>query len=286
MVAQHSHRVTFYQLPVIVFVCCVAIGWPWALAAAAQPARLTDPFTYQAAAYMLMMDGRALWSRQATRPLLPASLTKVMTALLVLERAKSEEVIRISSAAAAETGTGLGLRAGETMRVADLLAATLLLSANDACHALAEHVGGTEARFVALMNERARSLGLGRTHFTNPCGHDQKGHRSTAENLAVLAQAALRHPAFAALVATVRTTVTTAQGRSFELENKNELVGRYPGAVGVKTGFTSGAGKCLIALAERQGRQVLLVLLNAPDRWWTAVAMLDYAFSKAVMGDK
>jgi D-alanyl-D-alanine carboxypeptidase (penicillin-binding protein 5/6) len=258
----------------------------WLASAVPATAEMADPFTYQAAAYMLMVDGRALWFRQATRPLLPASLTKVMTALLVLERAKPEEAVQVTPAAAAETGTRLGLRAGETMRVADLLAATLLLSANDSCHALAEHVGGTEARFVALMNERARSLGLRRTHFTNPCGHDQKGHRSTAENLAVLAQAALHHPAFAALVATVRTTVTTAQGRSFELENKNELVGRYPGAVGVKTGFTSGAGKCLIALAERQGRQVLLVLLNAPDRWWTAVAMLDYAFSKAVMRDR
>ncbi len=252
----------------------------------AGPPATTDPFTYPAAAYVLMVDGRIVWSRQATMPLPPASLTKVMTALVVLERGDLEAVALASPAAAAETGIRLGLRAGERMRVADLLAATLLLSANDSCHALAEHVGGTEMRFVALMNERARSLGLGHTHFTNPCGHDQKGHRSTAENLALLAQAALRHPAFAALVATVRTTVTTAQGRSFELENKNELVGRYPGAVGVKTGFTSGAGKCLIALAERQGRQVLLVLLNAPDRWWTAVAMLDYAFGKAVISDR
>lgn len=242
---------------------------------------MADPFTYQAASYVLMMDGRSIWSRQASRPLPPASLTKVMSALLVLERAKSEEVVRISPAAAAETGTRLDLQAGETMRVSDLLVAMLLLSANDACHALAEHVGGTEARFVALMNERARSLGLRRTHFTNPCGHDQKGHRSTAEDLAVLAQAALRQSTFTTLVSTVRATVSTTQGRRFELENKNELVGRYPGAVGVKTGFTSAAGKCLIALAERQGRQVLLVLLNAPDRWWTAVAMLDYAFAKA-----
>jgi D-alanyl-D-alanine carboxypeptidase (penicillin-binding protein 5/6) len=246
----------------------------------AGPPATTDPFTYPAAAYVLIVDGRIVWSRQATMPLPPASLTKVMTALLVLERAKPEEAAQVTPAAEAETGIRLGLRAGERMRVADLLTAALLLSANDACHVLAEHAGGSEAGFVRLMNERARSLGLRRTHFMNPCGHDQPGHRSAAEDLALLAQAALRNPTFAALVATVRTAVKTESGRRFEVENKNELVGRYPGAVGVKTGFTSGAGKCLIALAERQGRQVLLVLLNAPDRWWTAVAMLDYAFSQ------
>lgn len=252
----------------------------WLCTAAPVRGGTLDPFTYQAAAYVLLMDGRPLWSRQAAHPVPPASLTKVMMALLVLERGKPGDLVRITPAAAAETGTRLGLRAGESMPVADLLTATLLLSANDACHTLAEHVAGSEGRFVTLMNERARALGLRHTGFANPCGHDQKGHYSTAEDLAVSAQAALRHPTFTTLVATVRATVRTAQGRSFDIENKNELVGRYPGAVGVKTGFTSAAGKCLIALAERNGRQVLLVLLNAPDRWWTATAMLDYAFSQ------
>lgn len=243
-------------------------------------AGVSDPFPQPAASYLLMLQGETLWARQPTRPLPPASLTKIMTALLVLERNRPEDLVTASTAAADETGAQLGLKPGEQMRVADLLAATLLTSANDACHALADHFAGSESQFVALMNRRAQTLGLAQTRFRNACGHDQPGHQSSAQDLAVLAQVAMNQPAFASLVATVRMTVSTVNNsRSFQLENKNELVGRYPGAIGIKTGFTVKAGKCVVAVAERDGRRALLVLLNAPDRWWTAVAMLDRAFS-------
>jgi len=243
-------------------------------------AEVNDPFSQQAASYVLMLQGETLWSRQPTRPLPPASLTKIMTALLVLEKNRPEDLVTASAAAAEETGAQLGLKPGEKMRVADLLAAMLLTSANDACHALADHFAGSEAQFVAMMNRRAQTLGLAQTRFRNACGHDQPGHQSSAQNLAALAQAAMNQPTFASLVATVRMTISTVNNnRNFQLENKNELVGRYPGAIGIKTGFTPKAGKCVIAVAERDGRRALLVLLNAPDRWWTAVAMLDRAFS-------
>jgi D-alanyl-D-alanine carboxypeptidase (penicillin-binding protein 5/6) len=130
------------------------------------------------------------------------------------------------------------------------------------------------------MNLRAKELGLKNTSFTNACGHDQAGLYSTANDLAILAEAALKNPVFAELVSFVSGNIRTVDDRrSFSIENKNELIGRYPGAIGIKTGFTSRAGKCLIALAERNGSRVLLILLNAPNRWWDAFSILDNAFA-------
>ena len=241
-----------------------------------------DPFPRAASSYLMVVDGREVWAHNPDRPLPPASLTKVMTALLVLEKAGMEDVVTISQKASKETGSRLGVRAGDHFQVIDLLAATLLRSANDACHALADHVSGSEADFVNLMNWRARELGLPNTHFTNACGHDHPNHYSTAHDLGLLTEIALKNPIFAGMVSLVRGQIRTADGRrTFRVENKNQLIGRYPGAVGVKTGFTRRAGKCLIALAERDGSRSLLVLLNAPDRWWTATRMLDAAFAGA-----
>jgi serine-type D-Ala-D-Ala carboxypeptidase (penicillin-binding protein 5/6) len=192
----------------------------------------------------------------------------MMTALLFVEsRLPFDGVATISPNAARATGTRLKLRAGEQMRAADLLAATLLVSANDACLALAEHTAGSKDQFNAAMNRRAKELGLTNSNFTNPCGHDEPKHRSSARDLAEI-------------------SAKTIGGRTFKLENSNELLGRYTGALGVKTGYTPGAGNCLIAMAERNGLTVSLVVLNAPNRWWESVAVLDRAFDQARAGTK
>ena len=239
-----------------------------------------DPFGSVGAAYLVKVDGREVWARDPGRRLAPGSLTKMMTALLVLERAGLGQVVTVSKAASRETGSRLGLSPGDRMPVVDLLAATLLGSANDACHALADHVDGSEEKFVSRMNARAREMDLRGTWFANACGHDAPGLHSTARDLARLAETAMGNPVFARMVGIVRGEVATADGRrKFLLENKNELVGRYRGAAGVKTGFTRRAGKCLVAWAERDGRRVLLVLLDAPDRWWKAEEILDAAFA-------
>ena len=244
-----------------------------------------DPFPFVAASYLLKIDGKAVWEREPDRRLPPASLTKIMTALLVLERGRLGEVATVSAAASRETGTRLGLKAGEKIRVADLLAATLLGSANDAARALAEHLDGKEERFVKRMNDRAAALGMRDTRFANATGHHHPDLHSTANDLALLAEAALADERFARLVAAVRLEAGTADGnRTFPLENKNEMVGRYRGAVGIKTGYTREAGPCLVAYAVRGDTRVLLVLLNAPNRWWDAVAMLDGAFSRSAGG--
>ncbi len=253
------------------------------LLAAAQSAHAgerPDPFPRAASSYLLKIDGQAVWERYPDRRLPPASLTKIMTALLVLEQGRLREVTTVSRAASRETGTKLGLKAGDRVRVAELLAAAVIGSSNDAARALAEHVGGTEEAFVRRMNDRAAALGMRDTRFANATGHHASGHYSTANDIAVLSEAALADERFARLAATVRLEIKNADGsRSFTLENRNEMVGRYRGVAGVKSGYTREAGPCLAAWAVRGDRRVLLVLLNAPNRWWDAVAMMDDAFS-------
>ena len=250
------------------------------LTVAPAAAGVTDPFPDKAASYLLAVDGKTVWAKRPDLRLPPASLTKIMTALVVIEGGRLEDVVTVGREAAEETGTRLGLVPGDRMRAGDLLAATLIGSANDACRALAEHIAGSERPFVERMNARARALGMRDTRFANATGHDHDGHLSTARDLALLAVAALANETFSSLAATVRVTVRTADGkRTFTLENKNEMVGRYRGVVGVKSGYTKKAGPCLIPIAVRGRTRVLLVMLNAPNRWWDAVAMLDNAFA-------
>lgn len=235
-----------------------------------------------ARAFVLEIDGVRRSEHAAERRLPPASLTKMMSGLLVIESGKADEAVRISRFAAAASGSRLRLKAGDRLLASDLLSAMLIASANDACRALAEWVAGSEARFVQRMNQRAETLGLSRTHFTNACGYDAPGHLSTANDLAMLARAAMAEPEYARRAGLAATRTSTIDGRKqFELSNHNHLIGRFAGAIGVKTGFTARAGKCLVALAERDGHQVLLVMLGAKNRWWDADAALDYGLRRA-----
>lgn len=246
-----------------------------------------DPFPNSARAYLAQVGGTTIWSHQADQKLPPASLTKIMTALLVLERANLNATVTVGPEAEAETGHQLRLRAGEKYRVRDLLAAMLIESANDAARALAEHIGGSEARFAAIMNARAAQLGLKDTHFTNAAGHHDPDHYTTANDLVVMTEAALARPLFRELVSKVRYEIRTVNGkRRFKLENSNKLLPKYEGMVGVKTGYTPEAGRCLVALAERNGIEVLIVLLRAKNRWNLAEKMLDTAFELYASTDK
>lgn len=254
--------------------------WPGE-ARAAEPSA-PDPFPRAGRSYLVELDGAELWARapDAARP--PASLTKIMTALVALEAGRDPgEWVRVSARAARETGSRIGLRAGEELTFAGALAATLVGSANDACLALAEHLAGSEPAFAARMNARAAGLGLAHTRFRNACGHDAEGHRASARDLLALSRAALALPGFRQLVALERTTIATRGGRELLVRTHNELLGRVEGVRGVKSGYTAGAGRCLVALAERGGREVVVVLLDAPDRWWTAAALVEAAFDEA-----
>lgn len=250
------------------------------LAAAAPATADKNAFPKAAAAYIVVRDGNVLWSGAADKRLPPASLVKMMTALLVIEGGRLDESVSVSRAAAKETGTRLGLREGERLKVRDLLTAAIVRSANDACRALADARGGSQEKFVATMNARAAALGLKNTRFTDACGHDADGQYSTAADLARLAEEAAKRPEYLSAAKLERATIRTKGGREFTFDNTNALIGRYPGAIGLKTGTTPGAGTCLTALAEKDGVRVLLVMLRARDRWWGGDALLDRAFAE------
>jgi len=246
--------------------------------ALAQP----DPFPKVASAYLVRVNGDLLWERRANRRLPPASLTKLMTVLLVLDNYKPKAIVDISQSAARETGMRLGIKPGQRFYVEDLLSAALINSGNDACHALGDFIGGDHQHFVQMMNVRAQQLGMRNTHFTNACGHDASDHYSTAHDLALLANELIKNKLVIELAVKESAQISAiGETKSYTLQNKNALIGRYQGALGLKTGYTPKAGTCLIAYAERGGARVLLVMLNSANRWWDAVDLLDIAFAQA-----
>lgn len=232
----------------------------------------------QAAALVDLDAGQVLYQHDGSERRPIASLTKLMTAVLVVERAGLREGVLVSPMAAAQPGAELGLNPGETVPAQDLLFALLLQSANDAAVALAEHVSGSVGEFVGEMNRRAEEFGLTDTRFFSPSGLDDRGG-STAVEVARLARAALSRPSIAGVVATKFHEVPARQGDPRRIQNRNALLWLYPGATGVKTGFTTAAGYCLVASAERDGERLLVVILGAPSQAWNdAAALLDHGF--------
>lgn len=235
-----------------------------------------QPVVKASALYLVeLQSGRVLMEQNATRRLPPASLTKIMTALIALEAAPLHEVVKIDRHAIVHHSAYKFLP-GEEFLLRDLVTAMLVASANDACEAIAWHIGGDEKRFVAKMNERAETLELRDTHFANPCGFDAPGHYSTASDLAKLTEQALQHPFFSMMVRTLVRDISTVNGaRKMSLHSTNELL-VDPNVNGVKTGYTSKAGRCLIASMFKDGRRLLLVGLNLMDRWTQATSLLHY----------
>ena len=261
------------------FEIAIAIAIAFALPVRAE--QVPDRFPQIADAYLVRVGESDLWGGHADDRLPPASLTKIMTALLVLEDYRPADVVTVSDAAASATGA-VKLQAGDRLAVEALLQATLIASANNACAALAEYNAGSTPAFVAKMNARAKALGLANTHFANACGFDASGHYSSARDLARLAHAALAHPGFAAIVARAEADIATVDGkRRFHMKNRNALIGTYAPAIGVKTGYTAKAGTCLIALAQKGDTRVLLVMLHAKRRWWDAIGVIENAFDEA-----
>lgn len=233
------------------------------------------------AAFLITSTGRVLWSRSAEEGRQIASLTKMMTGLLVLETASLDETVVVSSRAAAIGGSGIAFQRGEILTVEDLLHALLMESSNAAALALAEHASGTEKEFVAAMNSRAASLGLRGTTFKNPHGLNNTGHVSTARDQAVIALAAMGDPVFRDIVGATSVRIPGPWGERV-LENSNTLIGTYPGATGVKTGWTNPAGYCVVASAQRDGSELVAVVLGTRSekaRFEVAKELLDWGFA-------
>ncbi|HSA62061.1 MAG TPA: D-alanyl-D-alanine carboxypeptidase family protein [Nitrospiraceae bacterium] len=234
------------------------------------------PVVNAAALYMVeLQSGKVLLEKNATRRLPPASLTKIMTALVALESAPLQEVVKIHPRSIVHHSS-YNFRPGEEFILRDLLTAMLVASANDACEAIAWHVGGDADKFVTMMNHRARALGLANTHFANACGFDAPDHYSTAADLASLTETALHQPFFPMMVRTLVRDIATVDGsRQLSVHSTNELL-VDPDVNGVKTGYTSKAGRCLIASMFKDGHRLLLVALNVVDRWEQASRLLRY----------
>lgn len=241
-----------------------------------------DAFPDIARGYWVEIDGRPTWAGQPDTRMPVASLAKLMAALVLVEDADLDATLVVSRAAANATGTRVGLRSGERFAAGDLFTAMLVRSANDACRALADwHGGGTDIAFVARMNQRAAALGMANTRFANACGHDAPDQGSTARDIALLARAVMQHERILADARLEAFRFDSLDGRAFSVRSTNALLGQVPGAIGLKTGFTPGAGRCLVALAERDGHEVMAVLLHAPDRWWDTAGLIELAFDEA-----
>lgn len=210
-----------------------------------------------------------------------ASTTKVMTALIVLEKANLDQVVTIPPEACGIEGSSIYMKPGEKLTVRDLLYALLLQSANDAAAALALTVGGSIRNFAALMNERAQALSLSNTHFVNPHGLDDPEHYTSAKDLARITAAAMDIQEFRDMVGTVKHTIPSGNdGSTRVLFNHNRLLRLYGDAVGVKTGFTKKSGRCLVGAACREGLTLISVTLDAPNDWNDHIRLFDYGFAK------
>ena len=228
--------------------------------------------TAQAAIVSDVTSGQILAEKNAHQQLAPASTTKIATALVALQRGQLEEQVVVHESALIG-GAKMGLSPGQVVTLEELLYGLLLRSGNDAATAIAQHIGGSMDGFVEMMNQEAEDLGLTDTHFVNPHGLDAPDHYSSAYDLMMIAHQALADPTFTEIVSTQEYTF-----RGRRLSNRNELLGNYPGADGVKTGTTPGAGECLVASATRDGHQALVVVLGSEDRYGDASTLLDYYF--------
>ncbi|MEK7101336.1 MAG: D-alanyl-D-alanine carboxypeptidase family protein [Patescibacteria group bacterium] len=213
-----------------------------------------------------------LYQKAADQQVFPASTTKMMTALVALDQYDLGREITVTTSY--PEGQNLKLTPGEKLTVNQLLYALLVQSANDAAEVLAENFAGGRAAFISAMNTKAVDLRLTATHFINPSGLDETGHYSTAADLARLADSALVHPEFAKIVATENAVIAT-----HVLTNINQLLGKVPGVLGVKTGNTLGAGQSLVTLVDRDSHPVIIVVLGSTDRFGDSEKLINWVYS-------
>lgn len=218
-----------------------------------------------------------LYAKDPDRTLPIASLTKLLTAVIVAERLKPDDVATVPPLASGLEESRLGLIPGDQLRVEDLLAGLLIASANDAALTLATKVSGSEEAFVKLMNERAVALGLSHTNFANASGYGRGENVSNTRDLAVISRSALAEPRIRTLVVIKDLEVTSLTGQKYPIATTDQLLGSYLPIAGLKTGTSDAAGPCLISLLSAGDRQVLAIVLNSPNRFQENKAMLDWS---------
>jgi len=249
-----------------------------------QPSSAAAPeITGEAAVLLDGKNGHVLFEKNPHQKIYPASTTKILTAIVALENGRLDDLVTIQEGECNIDGSALGLVAGEKIYLGDLLYAMMLVSGNDAAVAIARHIGGSVDGFVAMMNKKAAELEAVNSYFNNPNGLPDPKHYTTAYDMALIARYAMQNPEFRKIadtkVKTIRRQVPEAQ--TFLL-NHNKLLWRYGGAIGVKTGYTSDARQCLIAAAERDGRELISVVMKSEgnDIWTDSEKLLEYGYKE------
>lgn len=224
-------------------------------------------------------SGRVIYAKNEKEKLPMASTTKIMTALLAAESGDLERKITVKKEMLQVEGTSMGLLPGDTVTLEGLIYGMLLQSGNDAANVTALTLAGSRERFADMMNAKAQSLGMKNTNFVTPSGLDAEGHYSTAEDMCVLARAALNNPVFSSVCAKMTAKVEYGNPPYMRtMTNHNKLLKMYDGAIGVKTGFTKKSGRCLVSAARRDGVTLIAVTLNDPNDWDTHMTLFDYGF--------
>ena len=244
----------------------------------------TEDTELHSAALFDLTGERVLYSYKAHERLYPASTTKIMTCILALENSKMNETVKFSARATALEPTKLYARTGETFYMRDLLYSLMVPSHNDTAAAIAEHISGSQSKFVSLMNKKAAQLGCTDTHFATPNGLDAGyTHYTTASDLAKIARYAIKKPAFRKIISTKSYSFKSLNtNRRFTVSTTNALLGNMPGVIGMKTGYTNKAGHCFVGLCQSQkGNTYISVVLGGPNsnaRWRDSRILLNYAY--------
>lgn len=236
------------------------------------------PVTTAKSVFILDMDtGIVLYAKNPNERLMPASLTKIMTAVVSMDYYNEGTVLKVNNGASS-VGSAAELQAGDSLSTEDLLFALLVPSGNDAAVTLAENYPGGYYAFVNRMNQKASDLGLINSHFTNVSGVESSNHYTSAYDIAQVAVHALRRPQFRNIVSTKKITIKSLDGNVYPLETTNILLGE-PGILGVKTGWTPGAGECLVTYANKYGHQIVVSVLGSEDRFGETEKLIDWVYS-------
>lgn len=229
--------------------------------------------------------GKVLYEKNCDEKAYPASTTKIMTAMVVIETLEKndspiEQTVKIPSRAVGTEGSSLYLKEGDEVTIEDLLYGLMLVSGNDAAEALAEIVGGDRTEFIKMMNDRARRLGCTRTNFTNPSGLFDENHYTTARDMAVISREAMKNDTFRRIVSTPKKTVRL-DDQIREFYNKNKTIHQYDGGIGIKIGYTENSGRTLVAASEKDKNTMICVVMSAPNWFDDAYRLMDYGFALA-----
>ncbi len=225
-------------------------------------------------------SGEVLYEKNAEKKAYPASITKIVTALIAIENGDPNKKAKISENAAGVEGSSIYLEKGELISLQDLIYGLMLRSGNDAAIAISEEIGGSTEDFVAMMNKRVKELGAANTNFTNPNGLHNPEHYTTAKDMAIISREAMKNAEFKQIASAKSWVTDRGDGKYNYFYNKNKVVYQYEGGTGIKIGYTKAAGRTLVASSERNGMELICVVMNAPDWFQDTFKLMDYAYNQ------